>query len=299
MKVLVTGSGGYLGQHLIDRLLKEGHEVLALSRYKTDFKRSRLTFIQSDLNAINDAVSDLDIAAVFHTAAKINFDDSSESIAQITNDNILASMQLADFILKRGIKKVILSSTCSVYEENYNVNHWITESHKLRPWNLYAVSKLTSEWIFESKLSGKVENFVILRYSSIYGHKQRPGSIIPIFINNASLNKDLELFGSGKRIQDYVYIDDVVQANLNCLYRTLPYNCVFNIGSGEQITDEVLAKQIKTIWQSNSKILIKNMADKPDTYFNYSIVKANDLLGYYPSKLVDGLTRYRDKSFLS
>lgn len=293
MKVLVTGASGYLGLNLVKRLIKDEFEVYALTRKPLDFTHVRLHVITADLFDINAKLQGVNIDAVFHTAARINFDESQDSLSQLTRDNIMGTYQLADFIINNGVRKVIHSSSCSVYEEKYNKEEWTSEDSKLRPRNTYAVSKLSSEWILENMLKNSTKELIILRYSSIYGCGQRGGSIVPALIANATKNIDLSLFGSGNRIQDYVYIDDVVESNLKCLNTELEFNTILNIGSGEQVTDLMLAEQIITHWNSNSEIKVLNTSKDPDTYFSYDIKKAADLIGYTPLKLAEGLTLYR------
>lgn len=304
MKVLVTGAGGYVGLNLVKSLLENKHSVIGCSRSVIDFIHSDFKQINCDLKDLNKISSTAEIVfeeidAVFHTAATINFDISPESISKLSADNITANYQLAEFIINNKIKKLILSSSCSVYDANYNPTHLITEDHPLRPLNLYAVSKLAGEWVLENKLKGMIENFVVLRYSSIYGQGQRPGSIVPIMIGSAVNNRTLEIFGSGERIQDYVYIDDVIIANLNCLDTDFPYYSIFNIGSGQAVSDNQLAQTIQSSWHSKSDIIIKNLNRLPETKFCFSIEKAKALLNFSPVNLKTGLKRYRERSLLS
>lgn len=293
MNILVTGAKGFLGLNLVKKLISQSFTVFAITKTPIDFVHPNFHVIQCDLNDINK-VQGLKIDIVFHTAARINFDESYMSLSQLTRDNIISTYLLADFILKNNIKKVIHSSSCSVYEENYYIDNWISEGHRLRPRNTYAVSKLASDWILENKLMSSVVELIILRYSSIYGYGQRKDSILPIFIENASNNADLNIIGSGERIQDYVYIDDVVDANLKCIDKKLPFNTILNIGSGEQITDLMLAQNIKNIWKSNSKINILNESNEPETYLNYDIKNAKRLIGYMPLSLYEGLELYKN-----
>ena len=292
MKVLVTGASGFLGKHIVRKLLDENYEVIAISLTDLNSQHPRLKLIICDLNDINEIVYEKNIEAVIHTAACINLNDNDEAIAQITKDNIMASIQLSNFIIHNNINKVIVSSTGSVYEGNYIIGNQITESSQMRPLNLYAVSKLASEWIFENKLSGYTEELVFLRYSSIYGHGQRTNSIIPIFIRNAILSQSIEVYGSGNRVQDYIYIEDAVQANMKCLKLSLPFSSIFNIGSGEPISDKELAENVKRIWNSRSQILVGNTSNNHESYFQYSINKAKTILDFSPLNLSEGLKKY-------
>lgn len=293
MKLLVTGAGGFVGIHLVKKLLDLGHEVIALSRTHIDLKHKNLTNVLIDLRKIAGLSIDQKIDAVFHVASSINLGSNTEDILDITNDNIIVNYLIADFVIRHRINKIILSSTCSVYEENYLSDKWVTEESALKPHNLYATSKLAGEWILGARLKGVVEEFVVLRYSSIYGFGQRPGAILPTFIQNAMTSKPLRILGSGNRKQDYVYIDDVVWANTTLLNTQLPFNTVFNIGSGEPTTDFNLAKNIVAIWNSSANTEILNEHRSPEIIFNYSIEKARKYMNFNPIKLEEGLKLYK------
>ena len=246
-----------------------------------------------DLRRIAGVNIDQKIDAVFHVASSINLGNNAENILDITNDNIIVNYLIADFVIRHRINKIILSSTCSVYEENYLNDKWVTEENALKPHNLYATSKLAGEWILGARLKGVVEEFVVLRYSSIYGFGQRRGTILPTFIQNAMTSKPLRILGSGNRKQDYVYIDDVVWANTTLLNTQLPFNTVFNIGSGEPTTDFNLAKNIVTIWNNSATTEILNEQRSPEAILNYSIEKARKYMNFNPIKLEEGLKLYK------
>lgn len=294
MKVVVTGANGYLGLQLVKALTKEGHEVVGIAKTPLSFEHDNLRLILGDVMEVNELLKGIEVDVIFHVAARVNFATTDEAIAQLTKDNILATVQVASFASNNKVKKVIYSSSCSVYEENYDPNFSITEEHTTRPRNHYATSKLAAEWLLATHLASTSTELVMLRYSSIYGYLQKPGSLLPILIQNASKNADLNLFGSGNRVQDYVYIDDVVKANLLCINTTLPFNTRLNIGSGESTTDRSLATEIKQIWESSSKINILNTSTIPEDYFNFNIEKAKQMLGYHPVSLKEGLKQYRE-----
>jgi nucleoside-diphosphate-sugar epimerase len=293
MEVLVTGANGYLGLNLVKCLLQEGFNVTTLSKSVLPFNHKNMSSVIGDLIDINSLLVGLRIDIIFHVAASIKFDENDDAIMQLTRDNIIASERLAEFALMRSVSKVVYSSSCSVYEENYNPDYSINEEHKLRPRNNYALSKLAAEWMLADKLINKSVNLITLRYSSIYGGFQKRSTILSIFTNNAIREVDLNIFGTGKRTQDYVYIDDIVRANILCISVDLPFNTRLNIGSGQSICDLQLAEEIKSIFGSKSHIKILNTLSTKEEYFNYNIDKAKLMLGYEPMNLADGLKLHK------
>lgn len=296
MKVIVTGANGFLGNHLVRKLINLNYEVIAIDLNEINYNHDNLTSLVSDMADIDNLKINEKIDAIFHTAAKINLDNSITNISEITNSNIIASYKLSQFIIEHKIKKVIYSSTCSVYNENTHSDIWISEDFPIKPINYYGISKLVGEWILQSSLKGYVDELVILRYSSIYGVNQKQGSILPIFIKNAIKNNTIEIYGSGNRTQDYVNINDVVNANTGSMDKVLPYGTILNIGSGDPKTDVELANLIKKIWDSSSKVNIQNINKKQETYLNYSINKAKKMIDYRPDKLENGLKKYKQRS---
>lgn len=289
MRYLVTGANGFLGKTLVKKMLSLGFGVVTLSRKPLGFSDKNLTSFECDLNDIGRVLKDVSIDIIFHTAASVNLVEDENAYRQIAQDNILSAIRLSEFAKEKKVKKLVFSSTCSVYDRNLIADQWITEDYKLRPINSYAVSKLSAEWILSNELATYIESIVILRYSSIYGSGQRQNTLLPILINNAIQNKDLNLYGSGKRRQDYVFVDDIVQANLQSIESDLPPHQILNIGSGMPVSDFELANFIREEWTSKSVINVLNTSTDQETFLNYDIGKAQMLIGYTPTSLQQGL----------
>lgn len=295
MKILLTGATGFTGNVVLNELLKKGHEVITLCRSVPKNRIQNVVYIESDLQNIYDALSlNSSIDVILHVAASINFNTSQEHIHKIVSDNVIGTQVLANFAVDSKVSKFVLSSSCSVYEENFDSETWVNEESPIRPLNQYGVSKLASEWLAHYILKGKVGQFAVLRYSSVYGPGQRQNSILPIFIRNAQDNIPIRIFGSGNRKQDYVYVDDAAKANILCIEKQIGFGDVFNIGSGVPISDIELANNIKEAWQSKSPIEVLNADKKIETSLNYSVQKAREVLGFNAVSIKEGLKRYKE-----
>lgn len=301
MNILVTGANGFLGSHLVVELLRAGHSVTTITRTTLNYTHPSLKSIICDLKAISENTVSSSFDVLYHIAAVINFDISQESIDQLTENNILVIDSIVRLVKNNKIKKIVLASSCSVYEENFIKGIKIKESANLRPNNLYAISKLCAEWILLSKLKNSLTFVYIIRFSSIYGLGQNNQSILPIFISKAIKGDPILIFGSGNRTQDYVNIADAVAANVNCLHANLPNGTILNIGSGKGTSDLELATNIKFIWKSKSDIIILNQQTKPEPIFTFDIEKAKNLINYHPMELIKGLKEYakKQKTFLN
>lgn len=293
MKILLTGATGFTGSTLLKKLIDDGHEVIILCRKLPIELFPGVTCILSDLKNVYQHKGIIGYPdAIIHTAASVNFDTSMSGTSKILQDNILGTQILASFAAELGVQKFIFSSTCSVYKESL---HFVNEESDIRPLNNYGISKLTGEWLAYDILLNKVPEFAILRYSSIYGFGQRPNTILPIFIDNAKKNATIEIFGTGERLQDYVHVNDVAQANLLCLNNKLGFADCYNIGSGIPTSDIQLAQSIVKNWNSKSDIKILSKNCEGEVSLKFSIEKAKVNIGYQPSSLSEGLRFYQTR----
>ncbi len=240
MKILVTGGCGFIGSHIVDAYMRMGHHVAIIDDLSTgDIHNlnSKATFYETDIR--NRDIEQIFVREKFdlinHHAAQINVRTSVDDPLFDADVNILGSLNLINFAMKYKIKKFIFASSGgTVYGEPQKFP--ITEDFPIEPSSPYGISKATVEKYL--RLFAELYNmdYVILRYSNVYGPRQISKSeagVISIFINQILENEKCIVFGDGNQTRDYVYVDDVVKANCACLEIA---SDVLNIGTGIETT---------------------------------------------------------------
>jgi len=233
VRILVTGGAGFIGSHVTDRFVASGHEVAVLDNLSTGFREfvnSKARLFQVDLadaNAVEACVAEFRPEIVDHHAAQIDVRKSvSEPRADATT-NILGSLALLESCTRHGVRKVIYASTGGAL---YGEARFLpaTEEHPVNPEAPYGASKHTVEhYLYIWKLLHGLD-YTVLRYPNVYGPRQNPhgeAGVNAIFIGLMLDGKRPRIFGTGDQLRDYLYVDDVVAANLLALER----------GSGEMV----------------------------------------------------------------
>lgn len=253
--ILVTGANGFVGKHLVEALLEEGNSfVYALDRKSSkpslqSKDSSNFEFIPCDLDSESDfSFIPEDIDTVFHLASVI---PRTEEITdqEVLDTNIKGTFNFLNHLKNHSkVKKIIYTSSISVYPLKQGGR--LTEETSPEPENVYGTSKLAGEYLIRTMFSEVV--CFILRYSSIYGFGQYPGTVLPIFLDKALKGEDITIHGRGQRKQNFIYIKDVVKALLLCL--EAEEGDTLNIGSGEANSMKELAEEIISITASKSEV---------------------------------------------
>lgn len=256
--ILITGSHGFIGSHLVDALRKLNHNAICLDNLST----GRLENLPNDHHfiemSINDNLEDVfefyRPEYVFHLAAQINVRHSFNHISDDATTNIMGSLNVLENCVKFGVKRVIFSSTGgAIYDPNAELP-WI-EISQTRPQSPYGIAKLSVENyldVFEKQYGLKS---TILRFGNVYGGRQNylsESGVISIFINKALKNEELTIFG-GEQSRDFIYIDNVIAANLLALNAQL--DGIYNVGGGIEINIKSIAEKIIAL--TNSKSVVK------------------------------------------
>lgn len=237
LNILVTGGAGFIGSHIVDAYLEEGHRVVVvddLSSGRSENLNHRVKFYELDIRSekLFDVFKNEKIDVINHHAAQIDVRKSVNDPMYDASVNIIGAINLFECARKHGVKKIIFASTGgAIYgEQDYFP---ADEEHPLRPLSPYGITKLcTEKYLFYYKYVYGIE-YVILRYANVYGPRQNPhgeAGVVAIFCDKMLKGEQPIINGDGKQTRDYVYVDDVVRANELVLeYKS---SNVFNIGTG-------------------------------------------------------------------
>lgn len=303
LRILVTGGAGFIGSHIVDRLLKEGFEVTVVDNLSTG-QRENITqhkdrkdfhFIEGDIQdrtLVKKVVENVD--AVFHEAARVSVPKSVENPLLTNEVNVSGTLNLLEACRNSDLKRFIHASSSSIYGETETLPKH--ERQMLQPISPYAVSKLAAENYVKIYHRVYGLNTVCLRYFNVYGPRQTYSAysgVIPIFINRLLNSEPPIIYGDGKQTRDFTFVQDVVEANMLALTKETAIGEIFNIATGTQITINQLATMLQQIM---NKTDLKPEYTEPrpgDIKHSYAdITKAKKLLQYEPRVFIkDGLTR--------
>ncbi|KPJ56695.1 hypothetical protein AMJ49_04200 [Parcubacteria bacterium DG_74_2] len=239
--VLITGGGGFIGSYLTLALNKKGYRIVVLTKFlpnKRDFP-TKVKFYKIDIcsKKLDKIFQKEHPEIIYHLAAylpKSNIEKSNSNIENIKS-NVLGTLNILELSRKYGIKKIIFSSSAAVYG---NPKVFPTpEDYPVKPMFLYGLAKFTDEKLFEIYYRLYNLHYIIFRYSNVYGPGQKPnkqGSLIANFIDKISRNKQPIINGKGEQTRDYVYIDDVINANFLAM-KTNKVG-IYNVGGGIEIS---------------------------------------------------------------
>ena len=241
MNVLVTGGAGFIGSHLVDRLVESGHRVAVADTFATGSREHvnpKAVLYECDIRSaeLASAFEAASPHAVFHTAAHASVSESVRSPAYDADVNVLGTLNVLEQCAAHGVERIVFSSTGgALYGEPERLP--ADESHPVRPLSPYGASKAAAEAYVcaISRLSGI--RYTILRYGNVYGPRQDPfgeAGVVAIFTRAMLSGERPTVFGDGQHERDYVYVADVVEANIAALSQDR--DGVFNIGTGEGTT---------------------------------------------------------------
>ncbi|MEM2111041.1 MAG: SDR family oxidoreductase [Candidatus Bathyarchaeia archaeon] len=305
-QILVTGGAGFIGSHLVDKLLNEGYAVTVVDNFysgnpknivhhqnKEDFHLIKGDIRDYDL--IKNAIKGMD--AVFHEAAIVSVPLSVKDPILTIDVNVKGTLNVLKAASKFGVKRFIYASSAAVYGDLKP--HKKSEDAALNPTSPYGVSKLQAENYVKSFHGLYGLETISLRYFNAYGPRQQVNvqnnysGVITIFVDRISKNMPPIIFGDGEQTRDFVYIDDIVEANMLALNVSEASGEIFNIGTGTPISINQLAEVLKrTIKKEN----LKNIYADPrpgDILHSYAdIRKAKEILKFQPKvPLEEGLFR--------
>ena len=294
MNICVTGGAGFIGSHLVDRLIKEGHRVQVIDNLSSglrEFVNPKADFVELDIRdaKILDVFQDFQPDYVFHEAAQTVVGESMVNPTEDCDINLMGLLNLLQASVKVGVKKFLMPSSAAVYGDLETLP--LTEELQGIPRSCYGLTKLTTEGYLRIYEESFGLPYICYRYANVYGPRQGnggEGGVISIFCEQVAKGETLVVYGDGTQTRDFVYVDDVVEANLLGLRDDV--TGIINVSTGTGISLNDLMNTLEEITNTtiNREYQEPRIGDIKHSLL--STEKASQVLGYAPTwSLRDGL----------
>ncbi len=293
MKILVTGGAGFVGSHLVDKLIENNHEIVIIDNLSTGNKKfvnKKAKFFKLDIRSskISKIFDKFNFDVVYHLAAQKSVPYSVKNPAEDANINIIGIINLLENCIKHKVSKIIFTSSGgAIYGEAKTTP--TKEEDEINPLNHYAISKLSSEKYIDlyNKLYGL--QYVIVRPANIYGPRQDAhgeAGVVALFVTNLVQNKKCYING-GDQSRDFVYVKDVVSALIDSLSAK---NEIYNLGTANDISINNLYEKIRKLLNSTLTPEYRKMQKGDVSKSQISCKKIKEQLGWTPkTSLNDGI----------
>lgn len=298
MNVLVTGGAGFIGSHLVERLVQDKHRVTVLDNLLRGNKIPKrvieqITFIEGDVRdtkLVYESMKDMDV--VYHFAAVLGVDVVADFPVETMDVEIIGTRNVIEAMHAHGVKQLFYASTSGIYSHSAIVKTALSEEVLVDPRTSYAMAKRYNEIYLASHFEEKGVNTIALRFFNVYGERQDNRMVIPRFLEQAEANLPLTVFGNGKQTRDFTYIDDVIESCIR-LQETKGFHIV-NIANEQEWTIRELAETIIENTGSSSEI---TYVDAPKKRYDYEVErrigssdKLFNLIGFKPkTSLTEGI----------
>lgn len=309
MQILITGAAGFIGSHLTEALLREGHRVVGLDNfddfYDPAIKRAQVlpaladtgfTLVEADIRdtAALDRIFEAHAPElVVHLAARAGVRPSLAQPALYYDVNVMGTLNLLEAMKRRGVSRMIMASSSSVYGANTKLPFAEADpvDHPVSP---YAASKKAAELLCHTYSHLYGFDIFCMRFFTVYGPRQRPEMAIHQFVRKILDGRPITLYGNGSSRRDYTYIDDIIQGLLHSIRALKGYE-IINLGESQtyslletiRLIESVTGRQAVLDWQP------MQAGDVEVTFADIS--KAQRLIGYQPTfSLREGLERFVD-----
>lgn len=304
MKYLITGGCGFIGSHIAEALAEEGHEIIVYDNLSSGYEKNiahieRIKLVKADIRddaALKNEMKSVD--GIFHQAALVSVFKSVEDPLENHNINSLGTLKVLLAARDNGVRRVVSASSAAVYGNDPALPK--TEDMKPCPESPYGLSKLDAEHY--SRLFSRLYGLetVCLRYFNVYGPRQDPSSmysgVISRFADFIRSGKNPVVFGDGHQTRDFVYVKDVVQANLLAMQNPQASGNVYNVGAGREISLLQLLDSFRELLGGEFNTRFKDARAGDIRRSVADISRISSQLGYRPRfSLAEGLARLIDR----
>ncbi|WP_436902335.1 SDR family oxidoreductase [Halovenus halobia] len=303
MEILVTGGAGFIGGHLAEQFVADGHDVRVLDNldpfYDVGIKQHTIErcqevaadgdgsyeFIDGDVRdeeTVTEVVAGADM--VYHQAAQAGVRPSVEDPRKYNEVNVDGTLNVLDAARNSGVERVVYASSSSVYGKPKYLPY--DEKHPTTPVSPYGASKLAAERYVCAYNEVYDINTVALRYFTVYGPRMRPNMAISNFVSRCLNGNAPVIYGDGTQTRDFTFIEDVVTANKTLLHEDAADGEALNIGSTDNIEIKVLAEEIRDMLAPELDLEYAERHDADAEHTHAGIEKAAELLGYEPTHTI-------------
>jgi UDP-glucose 4-epimerase len=312
MQILVTGGAGFIGGHLAERFVRDGHDVVvfdsfrpyydprlkrhnaAAGRVAADAGDGTYRLVEGDIrdaSAVRRVVADADV--VYHQAAQAGVRSSVDEPRTVDEINVDGTLNVLDAARAVDVDRVVVASSSSVYGLPEYLPY--DESHPTMPVSPYGASKLAAEQYAHSYAQVYDLPTVSLRYFTVYGPRMRPNMAITNFVSRCLDGKPPVIYGDGQQTRDFTYVDDILAANRELLSSDAADGTVLNVGSTDTITVEELATTVRDAIDPSLDIEYAEAAVGDARHTHADVSRARELLGYDPTTTIrEGVDRFVD-----
>jgi len=303
MRLLVTGGAGFIGSHLCEALLKDGHQVTVLDNFDSYYDpaikrqnlssiREQITLVEGDLrdaSALQKALEGVEVVA--HLAARPGVRASLEQPSLYIDNNVAGTQNLLEAMVGRGILRLVFASSSSVYGSRLS-GPFREDDLALEPVSPYAATKLSGEHLCHAAHTTWGMDVNCMRLFTVYGPRQRPEMAIHLFSKLALAGEAIPRFGGGESLRDYTYVEDVVAGIRAAIQRPCGFR-IYNLGNDRPISLSGLIAELEKALGLQMTIDVQGdqPGDVPRTWASIDRAKAE--LGYRPEVVLqDGLERF-------
>lgn len=295
MRILVTGGAGFIGSHLVDRLLRDGHQVVVVDNESTGLREnvpSAARYIKGDVSRsedLDDAFAG-GLDAVCHIAGQVSLIRSYTDAGVDIRTNVLGTLNVLQQCVKHRVARFLFAASMQAYGNTTVVP--TPEDTPCEPASYYGITKYAAERYVRTTAErpdlGFTFNVTCFRMYNVYGPRQAVNNpyqgVLGIFIGNVLRGERITIYGDGIQSRDFVYIDDVVEAWAGALSNPASYGGVFNLGSGRQTAIRDLARLVAETVAGRPDYPIVHEATRPGELRSVEadITRARDLLGWEP-----------------